>query len=134
MEDTLKELRALEERLLEFGVRRSKEELDLLIADDFVEFGSSGRSFDKEAIVRALGEEQAPLPCSIRDFRVNLLSATVGLATYVLVDSRDTAGQRHSLRSSVWVRRRDRWQIVFHQGTRGTDVLLPVDDTGDTAT
>jgi len=131
VDDTLQELLALEERLLDVGVRCSKEELERLIADDFVEFGGSGRSFVKQAIIRALGEEQAPLPCSIRDFRVNLLSETVVLATYVLVDTRDASGQRHSLRSSVWVRKLAGWQIVFHQGTQGTGVLLPLDKRAD---
>lgn len=42
-------LRELEERLLQTDVRKSPEELDQLLADDFVEIGSSGRLFNKKA-------------------------------------------------------------------------------------
>lgn len=37
----------LEDRLLQPEIRRSREEISMLLADDFVEFGVSGRTFDK---------------------------------------------------------------------------------------
>jgi hypothetical protein len=37
------QLYQLEQRLLQPEVRRSKDDLAILLADDFVEFGSSGR-------------------------------------------------------------------------------------------
>lgn len=45
------QIRALEERLLTPELCRSREELPKLLADDFLELGSSGRTFDREAII-----------------------------------------------------------------------------------
>jgi hypothetical protein len=117
MEDTAATIHALEERLLSYGVRHSRDDLDLLLADDFVEFGASGRTFDKRAIVAALAEEQTELRRVLDDFRLRLLAPNVALATYVLVGTDATSARRHSLRSSVWVQRDQGWQMVFHQGT-----------------
>jgi hypothetical protein len=47
-------LRGLEEELLKPEVRRSADRLSHLLADEFVEFGSSGRIFDKRQIIESL--------------------------------------------------------------------------------
>jgi glyoxylase I family protein len=47
----------------------------------------------------------------MEDFAVARLGVGVALVTY---RSRDP---RHARRSSIWVRRNGRWQMVFHQGT-----------------
>lgn len=48
------QLRLLEERLLEPKVRKSKKELEVLLADDFIEFGSSGRMYNKQQVIDGL--------------------------------------------------------------------------------
>ena len=50
-------LRELEERLLQPDVRRSPRAVADLLADEFVEFGSAGRIFDKPQIIAALRDE-----------------------------------------------------------------------------
>lgn len=110
-----RQIRALEERLLTPEVRGSREELTKLLADDFLEFGSSGRTFDKQAII-ALLEDESPLECSLHDFSVQQLSDDVVLATYTARAVR-LEEIKTSLRSSVWVYRDERWQLTFHQGT-----------------
>lgn len=117
MEDTAATIRTLEERLLSYAVRHSTEHLDQLLADDFIEFGASGRAFDKQAIVASLAEEQTELRCVLDDFRLRLLAPNVALATYILAGTDAASVRRKSLRSSVWVRRDRGWQLVFHQGT-----------------
>ena len=110
------QIRALEERLLTPEVRRSREELTKLLADDFLELGSSGRTFDREAIITLLRDE-SPLECSRHDFSVKQLSDDVVLVTYA---ARAVQLQeiKTSIRSSVWVYRQNRWQLTFHQGTK----------------
>jgi hypothetical protein len=111
------ELRSLEEQLARPDVRRSPAELARLIADDFREFGSSGRAFDKNQIIAAL-EAQAACTLSIDDFQAKRLAADIALVTY-----RGTAqfagspAKRHSLRSSIWRFRGGKWEVIFHQGT-----------------
>lgn len=107
------ELRALEERLLRLETRTSAADLAALLTDDFVEFGSSGRVFDKAAIIASLASETDALVHRIEDFRAVALAADVALVTYRLVV---TAAP--SLRSSLWRRTGDHWRLQFHQGTR----------------
>jgi len=81
-----------------------------LIADDFLEFGASGRTWTA-AETRASLATEPPRDVPMEDFAVSRLGVGVALVTY---RSRDP---RHARRSSIWVRRRGRWVMRFHQGT-----------------
>ena len=92
----------LEKSLLTREVRRSPEQLDRLLADDFREFGSSGRVYDKAAIIQALQTESALL-FSIEAFQAKALGPDLVLATYHAVITDQSRGEmRTSLRSSLW--------------------------------
>jgi glyoxylase I family protein len=123
----MQQLRALEERLLNASGRGGngsggdEDPFDLL-ADDFVEFSSSGRVFGREDIIEAI--RHAPAPDSTRrtlhDFRVMELGPDVALVTYQALrfEGRERREVR-SLRSSLWKRMPGgSWKMVFHQGTR----------------
>lgn len=111
------QFRELEESHLRPEIRSSPEALGALLAEDFIEFGSSGRIYDRHAILEALSGEDA-FTWSIEDFAVRLLAPGLALATYRLsIRSAETRDPRVTLRSSVWVHRGDRWVLVFHQGT-----------------
>jgi hypothetical protein len=45
----------LEEHLLQPEVRHSRDELEKLLADEFVEFGSAGRIYNRQSIIEELG-------------------------------------------------------------------------------
>jgi hypothetical protein len=110
-------LRELEERLLQSNVRKSAADLDILLAADFVEFGSSGRVFDKRQIIENLRTESFGRR-SLMDFKTVPLAPGVVLTTYRAVRHGDAGKQpTYSLRSSVWKLIDNRWQMVFHQGT-----------------
>lgn len=109
------QIRQLEERLLRGDTRRSSTEVERLLADDFVEFGSSGKVYDRASIVQALGAE-LDIQVSMRDFSVILLAPGVALATYKC-DLRREGKARYSLRSTVWLLRDGEWKVRFHQGT-----------------
>lgn len=112
-------IQGLEERLLRAEVRQSRVELDELLAGDFREFGSSGRVFDRAAIMAHL-QAESPWELGLHDFRAQILSADLVLATYRATARRRASEEvSHSLRSSLWRRDGDRWQVIFHQGTRG---------------
>jgi hypothetical protein len=104
----LDKIRDLENRLLTPAVRASAEELERLLSDEFVEFGSSGRVYTKSDTIEALVADPS-INANVRDSRVLIVAPGVVLATY-------RSGT--SLRSSLWRRERDAWRIVFHQGTR----------------
>jgi len=85
--------------------------LEGLIADGFLEFGASGRTWDKASMRQTLAGATPTPPVDLEDFAVEALSDDVALVTYRL------GPPRPSNRSSVWVRRDGRWQVRFHQGT-----------------
>jgi len=103
----LDEIRGVEQQLLMPEVRASADALDQLISDQFVEFGNSGRVYNKaDVMAQLLAAPNAKVDVS--DFQVVALAEDVALATY-----RTPA----SLRSSVWRREGGQWRCVFHQGT-----------------
>ena len=97
-------------------MRRDPQRVAALIADDFREFGTSGRVFDKASILAELATESSA-QLSLTNFDCQQLASNIVLVTY-RSQRTDAAGTRHALRSSVWTHRDGRWQIVFHQGTR----------------
>ena len=115
--DLLQTLLELEQRLLSQATRGDAEEISRLIADDFAEFGASGGIWSKADLVEQL-------PCqpftqrTISEFAVKPLSEHAALVTYQC----HTAAS-NSLRSSIWRKQEEQWQMVFHQGTK-----LPGDD------
>ena len=114
------ELLKLETDLHKREVRSSARALSELLADEFVEFGSSGRIFDKSGIIDALATESGDLQVSVEEFAVRELAPNVALVTYVVAkpSGHPAAMVRTSLRSSIWQLRDGRWQMIFHQGTR----------------
>jgi hypothetical protein len=111
-------LKSLEERLLDPTVRRDPEAVSSHLTDDFLEFGGSGRVFDKAAILEDL-QDEPPRPASLlTDFKARELAPNVILATYKatrLNAAGEPIGQ--SWRSSIWTLIDGQWQITFHQGT-----------------
>ena len=112
----LEELTALEQRLHDPAIRRNPAQIACLLADEFREFGKSGRVYDKASLVQTLADER-PSPDEERieaaGFALLPVSADAALLTY-----RSTCAGTSALRSSLWIYRDGRWQMLFHQGTR----------------
>ena len=114
----LEHIRELEERLLQPEVRRSRENLEELLADGFTEFASDGAAYTKAQVIDAL-QSELPSERSLIDFRLVALAEDVVLCTYRSTRRGDAVREPvESLRSSIWKRCNDRWQMIFHQGTR----------------
>lgn len=111
------ELRALEENLLRPKFRRNRTAVAALLVDDFREFGSSGRTWTKQQILDAL-EDEPPFEAAIDEFQAKELAAGVVLVTYMVTLRLSDSENRRSLRSSIWIKRDNRWQMLFHQGTQ----------------
>lgn len=111
------ELESLEYRLTNPGADETRDSLGALLAEDFREYGSSGRRYDAAAVVAALlaGGRSA---VRFEDYHVRMLGRDVALVTYL---ARTTPGPRWvppAWRSSLWQHRDGGWRLVFHQGTR----------------
>lgn len=105
-------IRKLEEKLLEQNFRRSPALVSGLLSDDFYEIGASGRTFDKDAIIKDLSTEQpSQTKFTIVDFKLSQFSQDLVQARYRVLETK-------TLRSSIWRNDKDGWKIVFHQGTK----------------
>ncbi len=121
-DEVVKQLQLLEETLLDPAVRRDPARVGALLAEDFVEFGSSGRIWTRGAILDLLEHEEgyaeAPL---VREFACRPLALGVVLATYRAVRLDGGTGRSgETLRSSIWSKESAGWKMRFHQGTRTT--------------
>ena len=109
-------IRLLEEKLLAPATRRSAVELDELLAVGFVEFGRSGNVYDKRVVIGRIQKEETSR-MTLSDFKIVGLAPNVILATYRSRKMEADGQKSYSLRSSIWRRAGDKWQMFFHQGT-----------------
>ncbi len=110
----------LEKQLAAPMRRMDAETLDQLLADNFVEFGASGRRFTKQEIIALLAAEESFTQYDLLEFEVRRLSDETVLALYRIParTSADGTLLPGSRRSSIWTLTEGRWQLSFHQGTR----------------
>ncbi len=121
MDNSLKEkIIGFEKHLFLPEVRKSAEELDRLLADKFVEFGSTGDKYNKKQIIDALDSE-SELQITATEFDFEKLAGDAAMLTYrAVIKEKGVEKERISLRTSIWKLIEDRWQMLFHQGTPTT--------------
>ena len=107
---------SLEKRLLSEQARSSRTELDALLSDDFIEFGKSGKIFNKDDILNSLPKE-VRLNIQAKDFKFYLLSDDILQLTYKSSSRTGHGKTVHALRSSIWKKYPSGWKMEFHQGT-----------------
>ena len=114
-------LQHLEEELLRPEIRSSRTELEARLAPDFLEIGRSGRVYDRAALIETVASEgdAGSAVARVDDYSVRLLTPEVALATYRTALAVTDGASAATLRSSIWVRDGDGWQMVFHQATPG---------------
>ncbi|KAB7774560.1 MULTISPECIES: nuclear transport factor 2 family protein [Xanthomonas] len=108
---------ALELELLEPAVRASAARVAELLDDAFVEFGASGRCFDKPAVLQALPAESGAFRYCAFDIDVQLLEPELAHLRYRSERSGGGEPPRQALRSSLWRYRDGQWRMLFHQCT-----------------
>lgn len=106
----------LELSLVNQDNRYSIDKLNELLADDFIEYGSSGSIYNKEITISSL--IGAPSPTyEIYDFEVISLSETFAQTRFKTNRTNLDGTKLISLRSSIWKKTDGKWQMYFHQGT-----------------
>ncbi len=82
MNDITNTIKELELSLLKPEIRSSREALDKLIADDFVEFGTSGNKYTKADILERLPNTLEKVEYTVSDFSVEAPSEDVVVVTF----------------------------------------------------
>src|SRR5215472_9211352 len=80
----------LETALHRKEIRNSAESVSQLLADEFKEFGSSGRIFSKASIIESLKKTESDQPLLVDNFDVQKLAQGVVLVTYFATNSAGT--------------------------------------------
>lgn len=106
----------LEKSLLTTEVRMSVEKLDDLIADDFIEYGSSGLIYDKKIILERLPQGNSP-SYTLSNFEFIPLSENIVQTRFKTDRINLDKTNMTSLHTSLWRKDNDKWQMFFHQGT-----------------
>jgi hypothetical protein len=105
----------LERELQTAECRRDRARVSVLLAEDFIEVGASGRVWDRSSTLELLGAESGDAVIEVRD----LTGRVIGDG-FVMAHWDSDRGGRRARRTSLWRRESAGWQLVHHQGT-----LLP---------
>jgi len=119
MESIEKLILKLENDLLKSEIRKSTQKINEILADDFIEFTSSGSEYHyKSGDVFQEQNDNHELLWQIVDFKIKQLSDHCILAIYRLIKHNEVNENiKYSLRSSIWKCCDGKWKMLFHQGT-----------------
>jgi hypothetical protein len=106
---SIERLIALEHAMWNSDTRGDRSWMDVHLADDFTEFGYSGRSYTRAEI---LDQPVGTIEATLADIAVRAVGRDAALVTYRSDEPRGSAN-----RGSVWRRVDGRWRLAFHQGT-----------------
>ncbi|MEA5122343.1 DUF4440 domain-containing protein [Xanthomonas floridensis] len=116
----LAQLRMLGLRLLDPQLRADVQALEALLDPALVEFGASGRRYTRSEVIAALRAPGVADDYPADGFECVRLASDLAQLRYRSMGRRQGV-EREALRSSLWRRNADRWQLLFHQGTPFTE-------------
>lgn len=93
---------------------QNKENLNKRIHNEFMEIGQSGILYNKESIIDYLNNLNQDRPIEILDFNARQIRDELVIANYL---SKDKSDKTKALRTSIWVKEKTGWTMLFHQGT-----------------
>ncbi|MCK5831935.1 MAG: nuclear transport factor 2 family protein [Methylococcales bacterium] len=108
-------LKVLEEGLWQTEFRFDMEWMEKILAPDFFEYGMSSRVYQRQDTLDIPSQEILSL-IPLKNFKVRLLDTNVAQVTYISVVKYDKK-EYEALRSSLWSRNGNNWELKFHQGT-----------------
>ena len=106
----------LEKALLMPEIRQSPDRLLEMLDEKFMEIGSSGHIHERRHIIEELKDKKV-FSSHMEPIHFRCLGDEQILFCYRLTVNRMGKTQQ-SLRSSIWRRNKDRWVMLFHQGTK----------------
>ena len=110
----------LETSLHKRQIRNCADAVFALLADGFIEFGSSGKVWNKASMIESMQREKLDPQIAVTDFIAQELAPDVVLVTYISKRVTEDQLAASTLRSSIWKLLNGKWQMIFHQGTRAS--------------
>ncbi len=114
-DDVLAELKDLETKLWVPEYRFNLKWMENILAEDFFEYGRSGRIYSRSECLQ-IEERPIQVTLPLIDFKIRALANNMLQVTY-RSEVQSDEGLELGLRSSLWIKTADKWQLVFHQGT-----------------
>jgi hypothetical protein len=111
-------IKELELSLLRPEVRSSRESLDNLLADDFMEIGTFGDKFGKKDTLENLPNTKDKIEFKVSNFEVYSPMENVAIATFITEKITNDKDSVTAMRSSHWRKVNGQWQMYFHQATK----------------
>ncbi|MFN7729992.1 MAG: DUF4440 domain-containing protein [Bdellovibrio sp.] len=106
-----------EKALIDPTTRKNPEVLYPLLSPTFFEFGCSGRVWQRPDTIKGLSSTDAA-NADAADFKLHRLSSDVVLLTFKTLKLDGSGNSSSALRSSIWKKNENGWQMMFHQGTK----------------
>ena len=114
----LEALKELEASLHDPEVRSSAGRMGELLHSSFREFGRSGATYTREAILDHVSSDGQQPAIWAQEFQLEVLSEDLALLTYRSGHIAEGGElQHHTNRSSLWQLTEGGWKMRFHQGT-----------------
>ena len=107
----------LEKKLLGPLSRKDLVLFSELLSDTFIEFGTSGRIYDKKITLERLSNEDS-ITREAFDFSSVLLAPDIVQLRFKTRSKAEDGSIVTSLRSSIWKKNGLSWKLLFHQGTQ----------------
>lgn len=119
MDSLALEIKQMELTLLHTDMQAQPSLIDELLAEEFEEIGNDGCTQSRQSVVEWLMSKDNQLKWTLEDFRIKCLSNDLVMAIY-RTNTKHHMAEKHkgSIRSSIWRRRGDSWEIIFHQATK----------------
>ncbi|NFO48415.1 DUF4440 domain-containing protein [Clostridium botulinum] len=119
MEFSQEQILEAETDLLKSEIRKSSEKINQILANNFIEFSSSGKEYYyKNGDVFQDEMDNTQFNWEIVNFRIRELSSDCILSMYKLIKHNEIdENKKYSLRSSIWKYTNGKWKMFFHQGT-----------------
>ncbi len=117
MENLLHHLRALEAELHHHGILCDPLRLEILLHPQFHEVGQSGSPYNRETVIRYLSSRDEAPPTRSSLHTLQVLGSKQALLTYFSALLQPAGNAAHTWRSSIWIKEKDSWQLLYHQGT-----------------
>lgn len=107
-----------EKELLKKSVRKDPNLLKKYLANDFLEYGSSGKVYTLQDILTRLPAEDGVEVIEANFFKLTAIKDDWVLMNYESKRTDSDGFSIKTLRTSIWKKDGNDWKMFFHQGTK----------------